>query len=247
MDRSFYATLYSKASMNTDVESSPSYFVNKLYKRFDLSGNWEVGLVDLILPHTICNVRHNDSCTWVYYHGKLRRRFFIGDMHVNNVELLLSYITKNLSNDYHLFLENGLVICKPNIDAADMGIRFSEKLAIQLGIKYNKEYTLGLVKGYKPPFFDVTLPKQLFLCTNIVKDQIFGCSTLNLLKTFTVNIESYTYGGKTSYKMSPPLYIPVSVTELESIIIYIKDETLTITPFASGATTVVLHFRERSQ
>lgn len=58
---SFYLTLPSDSSRNYFPENKISHFVTRLSAPIELKGEWEVGLVEFIYPHTWYNVNHSTN------------------------------------------------------------------------------------------------------------------------------------------------------------------------------------------
>jgi hypothetical protein len=63
-DESFHVTLESDSSLSYHASNKASSFINKLYKRVELNEDWEVALLELHVPVTLCNFYHNDSAAW---------------------------------------------------------------------------------------------------------------------------------------------------------------------------------------
>jgi hypothetical protein len=243
----FYVTLVSSASSIIYPDNDCTNFVTKLYKRLDLNDNWEVGATEIFLPETICNIS-NDACTiWIYYGDKLRHRVILEDMYVPNAQLLLEVINAHVKDLYRfIFDDKGLVTCIPEKDMTGISIRFSPDLSQKLGFQHHDGYLTGTIRAYKSANLVNGLSKQLCVCSNIVKAQVFGFSTLNVLRCLNVDIKNYMYGACMTYKFPNVIYVPLAVTDIEHISILIQDISGEQVSFTSGTSTVVLHFRQKN-
>ena len=57
MESEFYVTLPSNSSMQYFPDNKTSNFVNKLSRTLQLDEDWEVGLAEIVYPHTWYNIR----------------------------------------------------------------------------------------------------------------------------------------------------------------------------------------------
>jgi hypothetical protein len=242
----FYVTLVSSSSTAIYPQNECADFSTKLYKRLDLNDNWEVGMTEIFLPATICNIANGTSRFWIYFGDMLRHRIILTDMFVPSAIHLLEEINEHVKGLYEFTLDtDGLVVCTPNEEVYNIKIRFSPDLADMLGFRFIEESLMGTIKGYKASNILKGLSRQLRVCSNIVKEQVYGESTLKLLRCVSVDINPYIFESCMSYTFPNVMYIPLSLTDIEQISIYIKDKTGAPAAFTGGTSTVVLHFRQR--
>lgn len=244
MDKSVYLTLTSAVSNELHVKNKPSNFANKIYKRYNVDENWEVALTEIIIPNTVCNIRHGETA-WVHYDGMLRERVILPNMFVTNVEDLLSILSRGLNNTYTIKMQNNNVICTPSVEFEDARIRFTSTLAQQLGLPVQQDYFLGGIQGIRSPDIYFGINDRVNVCSNLVKDQVYGDHAKKLLRTVHIKTYDYRYGETILYEFKNPRYLPIAVRELDNIEINITGCQGDLIPFASGQVTAVVHVRQK--
>jgi phenylalanyl-tRNA synthetase alpha subunit len=70
----FYFTLPSDSSANYHPDNMIARFVTKLLERIRLEGEYEMGLAEIVYPHTWYNVDNEDEKYWVVAIGVGRNR-----------------------------------------------------------------------------------------------------------------------------------------------------------------------------
>lgn len=86
---------------------------------------------------------------------------------------------------------------------------------------------------------------SLFVYADLVEPQYIGDTRAKLLRAVEIPSEK-KYGDSVVLKYSNPHYIPVLVTDFETIEIDIKDDTNSRVPFMGGRTRIKLHFRPKN-
>ena len=76
--------------------------------------------------------------------------------------------------------------------------------------------------------------------TNICESYTTGDVHSLLLYAVSLNIEEYTYGAKRVKSFSPPMYLPLLFTSLQTIEIDIRDQLGHPIPFDYGTLSVTL-------
>ena len=66
MESEFYVTLPSNRSVQYFLDNKTSNFVTKLSRTLQLDGEWEVGLAEIVYPHTWCNIREGKNSVEIY-------------------------------------------------------------------------------------------------------------------------------------------------------------------------------------
>ena len=66
MESEFYVTLPSNSSMQYFPDNKTSNFVTKLSRTPQLDGEWEVGLAEIVYPHTWYNIREGKNAVEIY-------------------------------------------------------------------------------------------------------------------------------------------------------------------------------------
>ena len=65
MNHHFYVTLPSDSSMNYYPNNTVTHYVTKLSEMIHLDGEYEVGLAEIIYPHSWFNVNNEDKKYWI--------------------------------------------------------------------------------------------------------------------------------------------------------------------------------------
>ena len=95
--------------------------------------------------------------------------------------------------------------------------------------------------GEAPMDLNATLPKALFIYSDIVEPQVVGDVSAPLLRIVGVEHEQFNRTVVQTY--SPPHYVSVLKRQFETIEMDIRDDTGARIPFQSGRVIVKLHFR----
>ena len=66
MESEFYVTLPSNSSMEHFPDIKKSNFVTKLSRTLQLDGEWEVGLAEIVYPHTWYNIGEGKNSVDIY-------------------------------------------------------------------------------------------------------------------------------------------------------------------------------------
>ena len=66
MESEFYVTLPGNSSMQYFPDNKTSKFVTKLSRTPQLDGEWEVGLAEIVYPHTWYNIREGKNSVGIY-------------------------------------------------------------------------------------------------------------------------------------------------------------------------------------
>jgi hypothetical protein len=242
MSESFYVTILSDYSKQCHPENVANRFSNKLHKRMELSGYWEVALVEIHYPMTLCNADSKSCRIWLLKDDKIILRAGIRDGYFDNLESVLARLQLELENLYIFESNENRVVCKPNTDSRT-ALRFSNTLAHQLGISVTEDFIEGPITGTRSPDLHLGIPTHLYVHCNILVPQLFGDRVEQCLRSFTINLNEYKYGSRGTVCFSKPIYIPVGVNALETITISIKDATGNFPVYLNGYTSVLLHFR----
>jgi hypothetical protein len=244
MDEEFTVTLFSDSEGMYDNPNTQSCFTNKLYKRLSLNGPWEVALLEITLPLTLCNI-YGERCKAYVATNEInvKKRCILANNYCNNVDLVLNKLNEDLAPIYSFNLESGRVVCTPE-EGTYPTLRLSTTLAQQLGFPLGLEsYTGGIIGAPEAPNFNKGLPTQIFVNTDIVKQQFVGNKSVRLLRSVAIDINNYTFGGKKCFEAKCPIYLPVSHRDIEYITVQLHDERGHSLPFLGGSCTVLLHFR----
>lgn len=243
----FYITLLSDTECAYHTNNTSSDFTNQLYKRYNLENHWEVALCDIIYPTTSMNIEAYKIIAWVRLgRNIIRRALFDKTFFCEDINVFLRQIQKKLENDYIFTLRNSSVVCTPK--NPNFEIKFSQGLAFQLGIRYTTEFMKGEIIAELVPDMNANVPKQAFVCTNIVKPSCFGDRSLQLLRTIPLKLPTNNKGRTSQHlQFENLLYVPLCATDLEKISINIRDRAGNNLSLDRGTCTVLLHFRKKPE
>lgn len=88
------------------------------------------------------------------------------------------------------------------------------------------------------------LPSMLHVYSDICEPYITGDSQTPLLRSFSLDNDTYNFGSNKSKEFVWLNYVPVQRTEFRTIEINIRDQHSNIIPFEYGTLTVALHFKK---
>lgn len=245
---SFYLTLPSDNSLNYFPENKISHFITRLPTPIELRGEWEVGLVELMYPHTWYNV--NEQNNLIGYalekNGKIYGRRIPPGCYEYVPELLRTIHVKEHENkiyfDYNYVTKRVTITVKN-----DAKVIFDNGLAPLLGFESKKEIATSVeepVKSEEGSFVaDLSASYQvLMIYTDIVEPQIVGGILAPLLRIVKVRGED---GEMISEQYDRPHYLPVSRKHIETLEIVIRTNLGNLVPFERGRSYVKLHFRQK--
>lgn len=243
---SFYVTLPSDSSMHYFPDNKISHFMVRLPTPIELTGEWEVGLVEFIYPHTWYNVniRNNlmgfDLGDGVILGRRVPPGFYetVPDILKN---LLIEAHLKKLSFQFNDVTKRVTIKVKNKTR-----VILSEGLAQLLGFE---EGEISCDEGKEEKVvqsINVADPcahyRVLLVYTDIVEPQVVGDVLAPLLRIVNV---SGSDGEVINAQYDRPHYLPVNRKIIENIEIVIRTHTGELTPFERGRSYVKLHFRQK--
>lgn len=239
---SFYVTLVSDSSMQFFPQNKTSHFITQLPSPIQLyNGEWEVGLVDLIYPHSWYNVRSENKQNIFGFDlgdGKLLTRRIppgcyenIPDIlkamylasHKNKIEFSYQPVTKKVK----LKIEQHCKVVLPE------GI--AELLGFEAG-EYNNNLESPFIADPTASF------PAIYIYCDLVEPQIVGDVQAPLLKIVTVKGKD---GEVVNAHYIRPYYLPVVRKNFQTIEIVLRLHSGKLVPFERGRVIAVLHFRMR--
>lgn len=126
-----------------------------------------------------------------------------------------------------------------------LGVKLSERLAVQLG--YNPNYEITEENSAAIHVLNLTsgIPDKMLIYCDIIEPQIIGDKCAKVMRTVTMTPDgAEPYFAKAYCKDFTQLqYIPLQTKNFESISIDIRDITSGIMPFQFGTSSVKLHFK----
>jgi hypothetical protein len=217
----------------------------KLATRLEFKEEMEVALIEIHFPYTMYNVYNGSSTAWVKMDDKIIARCILPDDHYCNVTSVLKKLEKDLNGTFTFNLADKMVCCTSTA-ASDFTLRFTKTLAMQLGYPVKTELTDDENLASSEPDFNIGLPSQAFIYCSIVKPQIVASRMHELMRSIAIDTKKYSHGRYGQITFQHPQYLPVNVNVVDQIAIDIRDGTGSVLPFISGSSTLLLHFRRRS-
>lgn len=237
---SFYVTLISDSSKHFFPENKISHFITQLPSPIHLKqGEWEVGLVDIIYPHTWYNIRkENNLFGFQLEDGLLQGRRIPAGCYENVPDILKAmYIASHKNKidfSYHPITKRVTIKTKENC-----------KVLLHKGISELLGFHPGEYKGtvHSPFVADphASFPVIYVYC-DLVEPQIVGDVQAPLLKIVKVEGKD---GEMINAHYPRPYYLPVMRQHFQSIEIDIRLHSGDFVPFERGKVYLVLHFRMR--
>lgn len=247
---SFYITLPSDNSLNYFPENKISHFISRLPHPIDLKGEWEVGLAELIYPHTWRNVleqaNHYEYDTGT---GSLKKAKIPSGYYENPAEILrwIQYQNFDKKIDFSYNKHNRKVKINLKPDAKiNLLPGLAECLGFPPGMLVNEEYV-----SRDSPYMSFESPNVadpnynsnlLYVYNDIIEPQIVGDTVAPLLRVITVK----GHDGDTIHELfDRPHYTSVTRKNFQTIETVIRTHTGRLVPFDHGNLIVKLHFRQK--
>lgn len=247
-------TLHSDQNSIRGMNNSTSCFKVYLGHELLLPGKWEVGLAEIYFPLTLKTLSNEESTITVEnLHPKtgdvlsVKHVFLSADKNgVASLDsklffLLLRDALRSVNID--MWLEEEVRV-HMSADAKTKKIYFSDKMRILLGFS-ERSYVLDpVIIGVQGFNTRRILPQQLHVSTDLIYHQLVGGTYDQIIRSVHVDVDTYSYGCMGNASFENIQYYAVDQQKVDDIGIYIKDKNGDCVSFASGTSTVILHFRE---
>lgn len=267
----FYITLPSNSSEDVYGKQPMSSYKTYLAKQLDLNvDEWEVGLAELIYPHTWFNlidatfsIKIQEDNEW----GWLDLR--VPDALYETPQDLMQAITDAVNQAMPtslrgriLFIYNELLRKLTAFISPGYMVRFGKSLSIALGL--GDDVTTLKCSRDKGHHGTVRMPERIvydndkivadfvmdldrglhtfFIYSDIVESQLVGDSHVPLLRTIAVTGRN---GEVVSHSFDNIHYVALSRSTFQELLIHISDDTGRRVPFQYGRVIVKLHFRRK--
>ena len=236
--------------MTSHPENTVAQYTTRLPSRIDLTGDWEVGLVEITYPRSYFNV-DNDDCTINLYHGteqwidadeSTERTYTIPNGYYSNIRSIIEAIEYLLAqgNESKVFFrfKNFVTI---EVASMDTIVVLSDELSRLLGFTqnafYEGEHVAPSVPDLRRPYF------LIYVYCDLVESTIVGDVRVPLLRSVVDN-DKRTEIAYVTYVS--PIYVPLQKKHFDTIEINIMTAEGKPVPFTKGTSLVVLHFRRSS-
>lgn len=256
MSHHFHVTLPSDSSMNYYPGNTVAHYVTRLSERIHLDGEYEVGLAEIIYPHSWLNFNNEDKKYWIAtWESGLRsdKTYIKSGYYVDEtafVTQLNRQATQMLGSDSDMIVK---FVYNEAVNKVSIEMKFRET-SLSLSLSPALKRLLGFTEGW-------IATRQ----TNVPAQQIFEINRgMNLMYVYC-DIAAYTAVGDTKAPLlrvcnvtgkhgemvtityPHPHYVPLARREFDTVEININDELGQPMPFEFGKSVVTLHFRRRHE
>lgn len=234
--------------MNYFPENKISHFITRLPTPIELKGEWEVGLVEFIYPHTWYNVNaQNNLIGFDLNDGIILGRRIPPGFYPSVPDILKAIAIKDHENkisfDFHpvtkrvhIKVKNGAQVLLKDGLSQMLGFDSPETIT---SLSHDNIETNVVSPYVADPCAHY---RVLLVYTDIVEPQIVGDVLAPLLRI--VNVIGND-GEVISAQYDRPHYLPVSRKLIETLEIAIRTHTGELTPFERGRSYLKLHFRQK--
>lgn len=246
----FYLTLPSNSSLSYFPNNTLTNYTVKLPQTIDLKGDWEVGLVEIIYPHSWYNVHKGDVNFTVVTQREpvVLKKVAIDAGYYDNPRQLTTTINeamKKYTNEKNVQLHYNEVTQRMAFEFKnDNIVVLSQGLQAMLGfhsIQLNKIPPYPMTEAQRVVDMERGFD-NLYVYCDIVEQRIVGDVFAPLLRI----IPNTGKDGEVVRRIyDAPHFIPVSRKRFETIEIDIKDDAGHPVPFERGKVLITLQFRER--
>ena len=266
----FYITLPSNSSEDVYGKQPMSSYKTHLAKKLDLDvDEWEVGLAEIIYPHTWFNVidatfsiKFPNSGEWQWHELSVPNALYeTPEDLVNTLQNEVNKVMPPSLRGRIQFVYNALLRKFTASVSTGYMVRFDRSLAISLGLgddvvtlkcSESKEYH-GIERKPKRIVYDndkiiadyvMDLDRGLhtfFVYCDIVEPQLVGDANVPLLRTIPVRGRN---GEVMSHSFDNIHYMALSRSTFQEVHIHISDDTGKRIPFMYGRVIVKLHLKK---
>jgi hypothetical protein len=236
------------------LPSTSAHYITKLPERIHLDDQYEVGLSELVYPHTWYNVDNKDEIYWIGTYNlatnKLIKTFVKSGYYVNGeafVSSLTHQATRVFADVPDIFVKFSISrqtnrVCIQIRNSNEYIIVLSWELMEFLGFREKviaqKEVVLT---GYRA--FDVNRDFNLiYVYCDVAAYSTVGDTKDRLLRICNVSCE---HDQVIHITYDQPHYVPVERLDFDTIGIAINNEVGNPMPFQFGISIATLHFRRR--
>jgi hypothetical protein len=255
MNSHFYVTLPSDSSVGYYPNNTIARFVTKLPERIRLEGDYEMGLAEIIYPHTWYNFDNEDERYWIGAAPK-KGEFFPKIIVQSGYYEDGSVLADSLNRECHRTFEDMDVkfsysetIGRFSLSVHSPGSHLfvmSEDLQRYLGFELKTlsfavdKQSYGMMAERA---FDANRGLHLiYVYCDAAAHAIVGDTKTPLLRVCNV---AGKHGDVVRHTYDQPHYAPVGRREFDTIEIAINNEIGKPMPFEYGKSVVILHFRRR--
>jgi len=255
MNNHFYVTLPSDSSAAYYPNNTVARFVTRLPERIRLEGDYEMGLAEIIYPHTWYNVDNTDEKYWItkdrpsvvlrsgYYEDGAAAAVVLRSGYYEDEVAIAAALSRDASEKLGLKFVYNEASGRFVLTAPSMNFVMSDGLQRYLGFDLSVTPDASIVRRESRQSFDVNRGLNLmYVYCDIAAHTVVGDTKTPLLRVCNV---AGKHGEIVRHTYIQPHYVPVGRREFDSIEIAINNELGKPMPFQYGKSVVTLHFRRR--
>ena len=227
-------------------DNKTSNFVTKLSRTPQLDGEWEVGLAEIVYPHTWYSIREGKNSVEIYAPGNLylvfkTSEFSIQPGYYEKVQDVIDALYKaGISNLTDVVLSYDDTSKRVTVKCGRrVVVKLRGDIARIFGFLNDTTIRASDEKG-----FTLALPETgnqyFYVYTDIIKSQYHGDVVVPVFRTVTVKGE---HGSYVSKNFERPHYVHLNKKIFDTISINIRDEAGDLVAFEHGKVIITLHFR----
>ena len=252
----FYLTLPSNSSIDYYKGNTLANFTTRLPNTVNLTGDWEVGLVEIQYPHNWYNVPTPKinrsfilrSTTVGDVEGPIGAYyFFIPEGYYSNVDILLREIVHN-GNKAMLATGNKIRL---RYNPTTRKVRFSCDHPCTLTVPEHVRKMIGMEEEYftagkmkTTQVVDMDPIDSLYVYCDVVEPRVVGHKQVPLLRIVPSEGD---HGQLVTRIYENVHYVRLQRKSFQTVEINISDRAGNVVPFEQGALNVTLHFRQRKR
>lgn len=241
---SFYVTLPSDSSMHFFPENKISHFKTQLPFPIDLNNEWELGLSEILFPHSWHNVNEtNNYFRYEIDNGNISStsKLYIDVGCYESIYDVISAIQLALpKNPSRFTLNYNKATKRVKINAVQGSSLHLENLGELLGFKRDT-----IIRGSMKSEFVADVWSNFaffYVYTDLISPQIVGDTQAPLLRIVRVKGQD---GETISQYYDRPQYLPLMRHSFQTIQVELRLNSGNFVPFERGKVIIVLHFRMR--
>lgn len=248
---SFYVTLPSNASENVYPDNHAGHFFVKLPQTFDLSQQYEVGLVEVQIPNTYFNVLEGEA--WIQYlpgKGKPPALWTVPpglyaspDLVLNQLNNQVLVMTKGGPVPVRFLWERAANKVSFNLNEEGCEVIISDMLTelLRLPSSHASEVETSVVEGEPGVKMDSDL-RNVFVYCDLVASRPVGDVMVPLLRAIPIMDRGSTSVFRVYDKAH---YVPLSRFSFDTVEVLLTTDRGKTIPFKRGTSVLTLHFRTR--
>ena len=249
MNSHFYVTLPSDSSAACYPNNTVARFVTKLPERIRIEGDYEIGLTEIIYPHSWYNVNNEDKKYWISVMPKnetIISQFYLSSGYYEDGAALATVLNRECMRafgDSNVTFSYSETIGRFSLSVRSPVFSMSDELQHYMGFdlkRFTDQQAYGTIAERA---FDVNRGLNLmYVYCDVASHAIVGDTKTPLLRVCNV---AGRHGEVVRHTYEQPHYVPVGRREFDTIEIAINNELGEPMPFEYGKSVVTLHFRRR--